>query len=278
MENTSRVYAELTTRCNLHCPHCKIRTADDHWNQEKFLHVLQNFNGDVLLFGGEPTLYPDRLFTVISDPMISPKIKSISTNLVEMSDDVLEFFKKFKHIGTSWNPKRFNDQEYQSWLNNLNILAENDVQSLVMITMTEDLFEYGIDNLIKLISTWNSKTIEGVRFEYLVGDTDEDYYIRADRWQYDLYTHWTNKIPIDTNLIRHWYFDCSNTYTLHPDGTLDHGCPNHRDISVPEECYTCERASYCKPCWLHKYCSFPKSVYNEIIRREGLQCDSCQHS
>ena len=69
--------------------------------------------------------------------------------------------------------------------------------------------------------------------------------------------------------MKHWYFDCSEVYTLHPNGELVKGCPNHKTESVPMECYSCERAEFCRPCALHNYCTFPKKLA-EAIKRKNL--------
>ena len=111
--NDDMAYAMITTRCNLSCPYCDIKSKDDGWDQDKFMETIRNFNGWILLFGGEPTLYIDRLEHVMySDPIVSKKIKSITTNLMILNDRTKKVFKDLISGATSWNPSRFTKDEY----------------------------------------------------------------------------------------------------------------------------------------------------------------------
>lgn len=263
-----KVYAEVTTECNLHCPHCTIHNQHDGYNEEAFMKQLEQFDGEIILFGGEPTLYKDRLLHVYgSNPNITKKIASITTNMMKLDPDILEVLKKIKYIGTSWNPNRFTPEEYNIWKSNVDSLHDSGLDVLVMITLTEDLFEIDPDTFLAMVRTWDPKVITAIRFEYLVADgLTKDYYDRADLWQTDVYESWNAEIPMDVSNLDHWYFDCSETYTLHPNGELVRGCPNHKTIDVPPECYTCERMGICRPCMLHSHCSFPKMLA-ELVER-----------
>jgi len=222
---------------------------------------LRDFDGEIVLFGGEPTLYPDRLNTIYMDPVIRKKIRSITTNLVDMNPLTMSILKDIKYVGTSWNPHRFTEEEYISWQHNLSWLAESGMNVLVLITLTGDLFEMDKEEFLDMTATWDPKEIAAIRFEYLVADgLTQEYYDAADEWQAYIYSHWKSKVPMDVENIRHWYFDCSEVYTLHPNGVLEKGCPNHKRIEVPIECYSCDRADVCRPCILHNYCSFPKKL------------------
>ncbi|MCM1215371.1 MAG: radical SAM protein [Lachnospiraceae bacterium] len=256
-----KLYAELTTKCNLRCPHCNIRNEDDHFNHDEFMKQLREFDGNIILFGGEPTLYPDRLFEVYGDPNIKKKVKSISTNLRFITPEIVKVLEEIKYIGTSWNPHRFTNLDYKIWLANLDNLAAKNVSIVVMITLTGDLFEMNRDEFLNMVRGWNPEAIDAIRFEYLVADgLNKDYYEAADEWQSYIYSHWQSKIPMDVSNIDHWYFDCSEVYTLYPNGELVHGCPNHKRIFLPQECYDCERNGICKPCILQQGCSFPKKL------------------
>ena len=55
------LYAVLTNQCNLSCPHCDIKSSElDDYNKELFLNAIKEFDGNIILFGGEPTLYKNR--------------------------------------------------------------------------------------------------------------------------------------------------------------------------------------------------------------------------
>lgn len=264
-----KLYAELTTECNLHCPHCNIRNLSDGFNHDEFMKQLREFDGEIVLFGGEPTLYVDRLQEVVDDKEIRKKIKSISTNLRVLTPQIKSILKDIKYIGTSWNPNRFNCLEYEIWRGILDFLATPEFDIIVMITLTEDLFNMNKFGFLNMIDSWNPEAIRAIRFEYLVADgLTQEYYDRADEWQADIYSKWRSKIPMDVENVKHWYFDCSEVYTLHPNGELVKGCPNHKTESVPEECYSCERAGFCRPCALHSYCTFPKKLAEAVKRKE----------
>ena len=264
-----KVYAELTTECNLHCPHRNIRNFSDGFNHDEFMKQLREFDGEIVLFGGEPTLYTDRLCEVYHDEEIRKKIKSISTNLVEVDPKIFSILTSIKYIGTSWNPYRFTPSEYINWLNNLNWIGGSKTNVVVMITLTEDLFQIDKEEFLDMTAFWDPDNINAIRFEYLVADgLTQEYYNRADEWQADIYSRWRSRIPMDVENVKHWYFDCSEVYTLHPNGELVKGCPNHKTETVPEECYSCERAEFCRPCALHSYCTFPKKLAEAIKRKE----------
>lgn len=253
-----KLYALVTTNCNLHCPHCDIRTRPDGYNRDKFIEQVNSFDGRVILFGGEPTLYQDRLFDIIENNS-AKNIASISSNLVVLNDRLVEFYKTLKGLATSWNPNRFSDEQYQSWLHNLNTLAENKLSCAVLITLTNDLFDLGVDRFIEISKAWNIDAIGYIKFEYYVGDTTEEYYEQADDFLCELYTKWDSKIRIDNvDIVNFGYcFDCSNIFNLSPNGEMNLGCPHGYHPKVPIECYSCDKVDKCKPCRLQPYCSFP---------------------
>jgi hypothetical protein len=250
------------------CPHCDIRTRPDGYNREEFLKQLNAFDGRVTLFGGEPTLYQDRLFDIIEHNTAN-NIKSISTNLVILNDRLLEFYKSLGGLASSWNPNRFTNDQYKSWLTNLNTLAENNLKPAILITLTNDLFDMGVDNFISTAKQWNKDSISYIKFEYYVGDTTKAYYEQADNFLCELYENWDLEIKIDNIwLVNHGYcFVCSDIRTLSPDGTLSLGCPHGYHPKVPVECYSCEKASRCKPCRLQPYCSFPHK-FEKLIKEK----------
>lgn len=256
------LYALITKQCNLSCPHCDVKNnVKDNYNHEKFIEQVRNFDGSIVFFGGECTLYQNRLLSIAYDDIVSTKNKSISTNLTILNDDLINLFKDIKNIATSWNPHRFNDDEYQTWLENLNILSKNNIKVLVLITLTQDLIDIDPKDFMKIISSWNKDAISSIRFEQYIGDeTTPDFFKDVDNWLCDTYNNWDSPIINSTpEYISRCYHDCSEVYTLNPDGSMVHGCPHTQTINVPLECYECERVEICKPCILQRYCSIPKN-------------------
>lgn len=263
------LYALVTERCNLRCPHCDVyKYEDEYFNEEEFLENIRNFDGRIVIFGGECTLYPDRILKIINDPVISKKSMGLSTNLTIMNDEILNIIKRIGAIATSWNPNRFNKNEYHTWLKNIDHVIDNEVKITVLITLTNDLFDIGVDNFLEMISTWNDE-ITGIKFENLVSDnTDEKLLDMSDEWLCELYKKWNSKIKLlNIEQIKHWYFNCTGVRTLKPNGSIRLGCPHNATFKVPDKCYSCELVSTCRPCRLQEYCSrhnkFAKLVMND---------------
>jgi len=45
------LYAIPTMKCNLNCDHCFIVDTPEEFNRDKFISQLNNFNGEIILFG-----------------------------------------------------------------------------------------------------------------------------------------------------------------------------------------------------------------------------------
>jgi len=272
-----KLYVMPTTHCNLSCSHCRIKNAPETYNREVFLEQLNNFDGILSLFGGEPTIYKDRLFDIIvsNNSFGKNKISGISTNLINLDEDLLTFYSKIKYISTSWNLNRFTPNQYEFWLGNCNKLEEKNVSSLVLITITPDLIYHPIDQFISTVSQWNSKVIHHIQFEHYIGDNDREYYRQADEWLSRVCEQWISPINIKTvNQLNRWYFHCNDFYTLLPNGEMYRSCPNGLYIKpqVPKECLTCPRANNCRPCKLHKHCSYPKHMSEIVNEKERTKC------
>lgn len=270
MEN-KKLYALVTRQCNLSCPHCDVKNIEDDYNEKLFLEQLEQFDGYIILFGGECSLYPERLFELYyNHPIIQRKVRSISTNLIILDDKLLTLYQIIGSIGTSWNPHRFTHNEYRTWLYNINKIEGTKINVGALITLTDDLFEINIDNFINMISTWNDRVIQNINFEYNIADTSTpEYFERADNWLCELYNKWNSKIKIkNIDMVKNWYRDCSNVFSLYPNGELKSGCPHKMEMHVPIECYTCERSQICRPCQLQKYCAFPKKFAKLVSEKE----------
>lgn len=258
------LYALITTHCNLSCPHCDIRTnSDDGYNEESFLNSLNDFDGTITLFGGEPFLYLNRLLKVLE----LDKINSISTNLLYMDTIVLnKLINKPINIATSWNYSRFNNMEYHMWLKNIERLHRANIPVKILITLTKDLIDSDIYYFINMISYWDREYgIDSILFEHLIDDnTSLEFNDQVDNWLCEVYKLWEDyKVSIKNEIIDkldHWYCDCRDTYTLNPDGTIVTGCPHSSKIYMVNECLSCPQSNKCMPCRLQKYCTYPKRL------------------
>lgn len=259
------IYVLPTTNCNLHCPHCDIRTKEDNFDEKMFYKALKENDGnELVMFGGEPTLYRSRLKKSLNIASFT----SISTNLLNLDDELIRLYKHYDlSIATSWNLNRFDNNQYNIWINHLNLLSENELNCIIMITMTEDLVEYNIDKFIDMLSQWdNIKSIKEIKFEYLIDNNSKnDLHLKCDEWLCRLDDNWnfhfTNFIKENLN---NWNYYCNNVYTLLPNGKMIKGCPHNANITFADECLDCQLVNICKPCRLQSRCSFPKKLYEKV--------------
>ena len=259
----SVLYALPTRKCNLSCSHCDVKNINDNYNEQAFIDKIKNFNGTVILFGGEPSLYKERLLKAVG----TSKINSITTNLIELDDELLNVYKDI-NIGTSWNKIRFTGNQYNIWLNNLKKLEEHNIPCTVLITLTEELINDDIEdffvNIIKNLDL-NYKAVDRILFEQLIdANKTKDFYDRVDEWLCKIHILWEkHKIKIENSIVKklkHWIHDCSETYTLYPDGSIRQGCPHNPEVKVASECLACEAADKCRPCRLQQFCTYPKKL------------------
>lgn len=277
-ENTcdyrKRLYALITRRCNLTCPHCDVYKLKDDFNEEKFLSYLHKYDGRIILFGGECSLYPNRIKLLLNDDEINYKIESATTNLVILNDELIECYKQIKHLGTSWNPGRFTDYQYNKWMENIHELSKYEkITTGVLITLTDSLFEYDFDKFLHILNRLDREgNINNIKFENFVGPgTDRSYFRRSDEFLCKLYDHWNwnFKMRFETidRVLSH-YMDCSFVEHLNPDGSVETGCAHIAPIQASMDCLLCENNSICKPCQLQQYCTMPynfiKKVYEDI--------------
>jgi len=263
------LYAVLTNNCNLNCPHCFINNSEkEDFNKDLFLDKLINFEGKITLFGGEPTLYLDRLWEVVqyNEEHGKGKIVSISTNLMKLNEKLIQYYKKIQNVGTSWNLLRFNDSQYKVWLENINNLKSENINLAVLITMTQDLLDYNIDEFINIISQWDIEFINKIMLEPFIGENvSKQYWIDCDEWLCKLYKKWRFPLQVDYfDKIKNdeFYNCCNDIHTLTPGGLIAKSCPDglYTKIKFVEECLMCPYSSTCLPCRLHKHCSYPKKL------------------
>lgn len=266
--NGRRLYALLTTQCNLTCPHCDVKTQDDNYDEEKFMKQLSDFNGNIVIMGGEPSLYEDRLEKAVTSQLALGKHLSLTTNLIKLNDHLIELYKKIPGFGTSWNAGRFTPEQYKIWLSNLGRLKEHHMKISALVTLDHDLIKISPEDFLKTVHEWDPDVMVGVKFEQLVAhDNSPEWFESVDEWFSHLYTVWDSPISIINTTYGGWYFDCTGTYTLYPDGRIKVGCMHESSFMVPKECYTCEYAAKCKPCIKQKYCSYPKKFY-ELVNKD----------
>jgi len=262
MYKRKTIYALLTRKCNLSCPHCDVHNIVDDFDKEKFLSRLIQTEGKIILFGGEPTLYQDRLFDIVNEcKKAGRKIGSISTNLMILNDQLLALFKEIGSVATSWNPNRFTPIQYDIWYKNcINLAITVNVKPTLMITLDNDLMEMGVDEFLKVVDNWDPNVFKKIKMEHLnCIDNTPEYFDRVDDFLCELYSKWRSDIYNDINgRIKNWWFDCTGVCTIEPNGNIIPKCPHDVNPTIPEECYSCERADVCRPCVLQHHCSFPK--------------------
>lgn len=270
------LYAIPTMHCNLNCGHCFIKNAPEVYNREKFLDELNNFEGNIILFGGEVTSNIDRMFDVIESNRNNGKSKivTVSTNLIVLDDKLIEFYKSLKGISTSWNYDRFISNTYDIWKKNCSIIADNGISYKVMVTLTEDLFQLSVKEFLTIAKEWITPTITEIKFEHYIGkENTSEYFNRADEWLCELYKEWDIPVRLGIiNKLKQWVFDCSEVYTLYPDGRLLNCCPHAKYGMVASECYTCEKVATCRPCRLQPHCSFPNKLADLVESDKERHC------
>lgn len=97
-----------TNKCNLRCPYCYVDFDDNKMSKEVydrintvFLGMLERDEVDLVIYrlaGGEPLLVFDEWKGFVEDFLTKHEgtYVSIITNLTQLTDEMIEFFKKFK--------------------------------------------------------------------------------------------------------------------------------------------------------------------------------------
>lgn len=269
MKCNNTLYIIASYACNLQCPHCSIRFQDSRTNLDKIKKtILDSSFDEYLLFGGEP-LFDVNIFNELVE---TKKITSIATNLLLLNEDIAKTLKDNSiMVATSWNLKRFTTSQYAQWHKKLDILDDIGINCTVLITLTNDLFEVEPqilhDTIIAEID--KHRSIDEIKFEYLVGDNSIEYYSKCDEWLCKITRCWKAKAEnsIASSIKSGNIHNCHNVCTVTPDGELHKGCPNSLCFSKHlflKECTECKYSKICQPCVLHRYCSFPHNLYHII--------------
>ena len=264
--------------CNLKCPHCTLRNITTKMDLNKILETIDyinQYNTNIVydLFGGEPLLLSDSTLDLIYE-RIKSHTYHISTNLLaynpssKIQDKIL---RNAEYIDTSWNPLRFTEEQYKLWIKNVRRLQSLNIKLEFMITLTDDLItNYSPEEFYQLILFWKPY---GLTLDFLIGK--ETNIEKINDWLVDLYRIWNCetifgiaeriKNTIKYNTI---YRDCSNNYTLLPDGKIKQYCPYHEKTEKNLDCIYCSYYNICRGvCPIQSQCTFPKKLY-EYIRKE----------
>lgn len=264
METIKTLYAIPNYECNLNCWYCKLKDKKIQYNEERFLKAINEFNGEIILFGGEPTLYPDRFESVIN----TGKITSITSNMMNLNGQNA-YNSKHCRIATTFRPSK-------QWFKNLKEVSSiNDFGIRILVTLTNDLIRQVPSKLIEslLFLKQNECNIDSILFEQLLDENKTDSFYKAvDEWLYSIHFIYNledlgiRSIIVD-QILNGWYFNCKNVYTLDPDGTIKQGCPQKERYKTLDKCYMCEKANRCRPCVLQTKCVYPHKFGNEILKR-----------
>lgn len=268
------LYVVPTQKCNLKCAHCYIGEFEEVFNEELFLEKLNSFEGDLTMFGGEFSSNMERFRKILksNDENGISKFSSASTNLVILNDELLTFYKRLGGVGTSWNYDRFGSNAiYKQWLRNLQILIDNDLYSTILITLTKDLIQLDPKEFLKISKDFDSDH-HIIKFEQYVGpDVNREHYEKVDEWLCGIYENWNMEAKLSiVDGLEYWMYNCNETYTLFPDGTMINRCSQNIRPMPPDECLTCEHATHCRPCRIIPYCSFPKKLAKLVEEKKGL--------
>lgn len=264
METLKTLYAIPNFECNLSCGYCDLKDKRVIYNEEKFLEALNSFQGSVVLFGGEPLLFKDRLYRIL----VTGKINSISTNLLMLDEKIAKYLKGI-NIATTWTPERFNNNSLNTWRKKLKLLTRNKIKTKLLITLSDDTLETDPYKVFDFLKTLEEYSINTVLFEQLLDYTkDREYYNKADSWLCEMHEYFKMLSfinEIEEQIKNGWYFDCSEVYTLYPNGEIKKFCPQFSSYSLNTDCLKCERNTTCRPCMLQNKCVYPQKFGNLVL-------------
>ena len=255
MLNMNEVYICPSFLCNLKCPHCTLKNLPNKMDIKSILETLKFLNensGQNLmydLFGGEPLLLPENIITQIFS-VINKKKFVVSTNLLNLQDFHIPYFKQAMWVNVSWNPQRFTDEQYKKCLENIEILHKHNIKINAMVTLTDDLILNYTPNEFyqKIILKWHPYSLD---LDYFIGPS-QNINDKIDDWLVNLYEIW----DIDTkfNMVENIltaikyntkYKDCSNHYTILPSGNIKYGCAYWDTDVIKINCLMCELYNFC---------------------------------
>lgn len=257
------LYAVPWYTCNNKCPHCELAETEmvSDSQFERWLRALRRVEDmyPIILFGGEPTMNSERFRRILE----TENINSVSSNLMYTSPKDLKLMAEYGcDVATSWNPQRFNNVTRAKWHANLCYASEYGLDVTVLITLTKDLFEMDMKEVLAELAGMEGCGCDKFLFEHYIGE--EDLNKEADEWLVKFHDAFEHSNIHMANLIeeklKNWNCNCTKTMTLEPTGVLRKGCPQMNRPIIPMECLTCEISHKCQPCVLQKSCSYPKKL------------------
>ena len=235
---------------------------------EAIVNASKKFSeSEFVLFGGEPfMLDADSLKMLFSKIAIS----SVSTNLLKLDKYKLQLLKDNQtSIATSWNPSRFTEQQYLSWLDKVQMAINAKLHVTVLITLTYDLFSSRICDVLQDLCKYDTTYFDGVKFEPYVKST-ADLVEAADKWLVDLYSNWKyqyKNIIADEYKVGNMHL-CKNIWTIQPNGNIVHSCPAVERDNILYNCLKCKYNKVCRPCMKQDVCTFFKKLYQKVKSNE----------
>lgn len=283
LKQANEIYICPSFLCNLNCPHCTLKNLPTCMELEKIEqtldYIIQNSGDNVLfdLFGGEPLLLQDYVLERIHKK-IKQKKYVISTNLLLFRPALLPLFKEAKQINVSWNPLRFNEEQFKIWETKTQVLRTAKVKINLMITLTKDLIQnYMPQQFLDFIKDFKAYSLD---LDYVIGEEyTEERLDSIDNWLCELYKIWNIPTIFDiadsikkSILSKQKYRDCSNHYTILPSGKIHPGCAYFETDVDKTKCLCCELYQWCNgACRLQTSCTFPKKLFY-LIKKE-IECE-----
>ena len=218
----------------------------------------------MVLFGGEPLLFKDRLYRILE----TGKINSISTNLLLLDSEIAERLNGI-NIATTLIPAIFKKKDLKVWHEKLVILTEKEIEIMLLVTISEDTIGSEPLTVFEFLKSLEKYSICSVLFEQLLDyNKNQDYYDKVDLWLCEMHEYFkdlrfVNKI--ENQIKNGWYFDCSNTFTLYPDGRIRKYCTQFLTYTINRTCYKCPNNITCRPCMLQNRCVYPKKLGDLVI-------------
>ena len=259
-------YVVFSYRCNLSCSYCFVKDKQIELDQSKFFKSLKELDGDLCFFGGEPSLdlaMMERCYAT------NPNFKSVSTNLLCLTDQHISFYKRaMLDVSTSWNPERFTESQLSTWKKSIQKIKAAGLSLTVMVTLTDQVIEMSPFFFSKLAESWQA---DAVLLQPIV-PMSEELHQRADQWLCQLKKVWPSSLKslLQSRYQSRFLSACGREVkTLQPNGEIHKLCSMAREKIYPvlDQCLQCQLRSICKPCPLQSSCSVFKKFFKECTSK-----------
>lgn len=303
------LFIMITNDCNNNCPQCysKYRNCNMHCvDLGDMIDAVDKLSpGKVVLTGGEPLLYPERIISFVNYYNADYRKHwntTLCTNLLfdDLNRSQVKAITLVDYIQTTYSVDRFKtDDKFHKFIFNIanaNLLIKNEENKFidVNVTITEEQLKEPVNELIDKLK---GMYVDGVGFEQLSYNknskkSDEeliDFYNRTDEYILEASKQLKEKIPYMENLtFKGWDMALNNSLSslnctvcdsgycklLDPDGNITNGCIclidkdiNRRQKFI-NECVSCEYYKYCKmDCErFGNHCAFPKKTFEYFLK------------